>query len=299
VQRLVTAGRVRVNGRHATRPAQRIHVGDIVQLDVDAPPLRPRPTAETLPIDVVYQDDDVLVVNKAPGQVVHPSFKNATGTLLNGLLALAAAGPAEWQPHLVQRLDKGTSGLLLVAKSRAVHTALQGAEMAKEYLALVWGRPTPAAGRIETRLGRDPLDRRRVMARGDGASALTEYRTLARTRGAALGLTLLCCRLITGRTHQLRVHLADRGWPLVGDPVYRPRTRVRLPEPRLHRTAVVFPRQALHAWRLTFTHPRSGLVLHFEAEPAADVRALLERVALQLPARPPRAASSSAPARVV
>lgn len=285
VQRLVTEGRVRVNGRYATRPAQRLHVGDIVQLDVDAPPARPRPSPEALPVAIVYQDDDVLVVNKAPGQVVHPSFRNATGTLLNGLLALAAEEPTEWQPHLVQRLDKGTSGLLLVAKSRAVQTALQGATMVKEYLALVWGRPTPAAGRIEARLGRDPLDRRRVMARVDGSSALTEYRTLARTRGAALGLTLLGCRLVTGRTHQLRVHLADRGWPLVGDPVYRPRTRVRLPEPRLHRAAAVFPRQALHAWRLTFTHPRSGVVLRFEADPAADLGALLEGMALRLPVR--------------
>ena len=285
VQRLVTEGRVFVNGRRATRPAQRVQLGDVVQLEVGTARPRPAPVAEALPIEVVFEDGDLLVVNKAPGQVVHPSFKNASGTLLNGLLELAGRGGGAWQPHLVQRLDKGTSGLLLVAKSRAVQTALQQAAFTKEYLALVWGRPTPAAGRIETRLGRDPLDRRRVVATLDGAVAVTEYRTLARSRDGARGVTLLCCRLVTGRTHQLRVHLADRGWPLVGDPVYRTPTRGRLPDPHLHRAALQFPRQALHAWRLAFAHPRSGSALRFLADPPIDLATLLHGMALRVPAR--------------
>ena len=125
VQRLVADGRVLVNGARARRPAQRVRLGDVVALDVAPPRPRPAPTPESLPVHVVYEDDDLLVVNKPPGQVVHPSFKNTSGTLVNALLGRARDDGVSWTPHLVQRLDKGTSGLLLVAKSRAVQTALQ------------------------------------------------------------------------------------------------------------------------------------------------------------------------------
>jgi 23S rRNA pseudouridine1911/1915/1917 synthase len=283
VQRLIADGHITINGRIARRPAQRLRAGDLVRVAVDPPRPRPRPAAEPLPLAVLDEDRDLLVVNKPPGQVAHPSYRNNSGTLLNALLGRAAAADENWQPHLVQRLDKGTSGLLLVAKSREVQAALQDAAFTKEYLALVWGRPAPAAGRIEAPLGRDPLDRRRVMASTEGARAVTEYRTLARSRGRAAGLSLLCCRLVTGRTHQLRVHLADRGWPLVGEPVYKVQTRVRLPDPRLHRAATGFERQALHAWRLAFMHPRSGEPLTFQAAPPGDVLALLESLGIRLP----------------
>jgi 23S rRNA pseudouridine1911/1915/1917 synthase len=281
VQSLIAAGHITINGRIALRPAQRLRVGDLVRVAVGPPRPRPRPVAESLPLEALHEDRDLLVVNKPPGQVAHPSYRNTSGTLLNALLGRAAAEGDDWQPHLVQRLDKGTSGLLLVAKSRQVHAALQDAPFTKEYLALVWGRPAPASGRIEAPLGRDPLDRRRVMASTEGARAVTEYRTLARTRGRAAGLSLLCCRLVTGRTHQLRVHLADRGWPLVGEPVYKVQTRVRLPDPRLHRAATGFERQALHAWRLAFTHPRSGEPLAFQVAPPGDVLALLESLGVR------------------
>lgn len=283
VQRLVADGGVLVNGAPARRPAQRVRLGDVVALDVEPPTPRPRPTPESLPVHIVYEDDDLLVVNKPAGQVVHPSFRNTSGTLVNALLGRAKDDGVAWTPHLVQRLDKGTSGLLLVAKSRDVQTALQAADVTKEYLALVWGRPQPGAGRIEARLGRDPLDRRRVMASDGGAIAVTEYRTIARTKGAALGLTLLCCRLLTGRTHQLRVHLAERGWPLVGEPVYRAHTGVRIPEPRLHRAARRFGRQALHAWRLRVAHPRTGAGMEFVAGLPEDLRALLGSVGVTEP----------------
>jgi 23S rRNA pseudouridine1911/1915/1917 synthase len=255
-----------------------------VRLDAERPPARvPSSLLETIRRSIVHEDADLLVVNKPPGQVAHPSYRNTSGTLLNALLGRAAAGAA-WEPHLVQRLDKGTSGLLLVAKSRAVQTALQDAALVKEYLALVWGRPSPTAGRIDTPLGRDPLDRRRVMPSTEGAGAITEYRTLVRTRGRASGLSLLCCRLVTGRTHQLRVHLADRGWPLVGEPVYKVQTRLRLADPRLHRAATSFERQALHAWRLAFLHPRTGEAVRLQADPPEDLQRLLESLGLRVPA---------------
>lgn len=277
VQRLIAAGGIAVNDRAATRPAQRLKAGDVVRLDVVAPPPRRQPVRESLALEVVYEDDDLVVVAKPPGQVVHPSYRNASGTLLNALLGRAAGA---WTPHLLQRLDKGTSGLVIVAKSREALAALQRRPVEKDYLALVWGRPTPATGRIETRLGRDPLDRRRVTASAGGVEARTEYRTLGRTRGPARGLTLLACRLVTGRTHQLRVHLADRGWPLVGEPVYRPPLRPRLPDPRLHRAATSFGRQALHAWRVAFEHPRSGRRVLVMAPPSPDLEQLWLAVGL-------------------
>ena len=197
-------------------------------------------------------------------------------------MARGAAG-ASGQPHLVQRLDKDTSGLVVVAKSRDVHAGLQRGPMVKEYLALVWGRPAPPRGRIDTPLGRDPLDRRRVMVSTDGTASVTVYRTLARTQGPARGLSLLGCHLVTGRTHQLRVHLADRGWPLVGDPVYRSLVRTRITDARLHRAAATFGRQALHAWRVRFMHPRRGVQVDLEAEPPPDLQALLDWLAIGRP----------------
>jgi len=284
IQRLVAAGDVAVNGGTATRPAQRLRAGDLVKLRVEARPPRRAPIAEPLPLDVIYEDDDLIVVSKPPGQVAHPSYRNRSGTLLNALLGRAAAAEPAWQPHLLHRLDKDTSGLLAVAKSRDALAALQRGAVVKEYLALVWGRPTPAAGRIEAKLGRDPLDPRRVMASDSGAASATDYRTLARGRGPARGVTLLACRLVTGRTHQLRVHLTERGWPLVGDQVYRARTGVRLPDPRMHRAATVFERQALHAWKLSFAHPRSGAPLSFVAPVPTDLRGLLAALDIRQPA---------------
>lgn len=277
LQRLVTEGRVRVNGVPASRPAQRLQAGDAVDLDVPPPPPRPAPSAERLPLEIVYEDDALLVVCKPPGLVAHPSYAHKTGTLLNGLLWHADAGEPGWQPRLVQRLDKDTSGLLVAAKSADVQTALQGARAGfmKEYLAIVWGRPVPARGTIDLRLGRDPLDRRRVMARDGGAEAVTQYHVLTRSRGGARGLSLVRCELVTGRTHQLRVHLAARGWPIVGDQTYGEAPRARLPDVALDRRVRAFGRQALHAWRLRFTHPQSGRVLQFDAPLPSDMAALV------------------------
>lgn len=278
LQRLIIGGRVLVNGVPATRPAQRVLTGDVVQVDVARPPARQSPAAEALPLSIIYEDAQLLVVVKPSGMVAHPSHKHRSGTLLNALLwhATEVRGD-DWQPRLVQRLDKDTSGLLLVAKSGAVQTALQGdrVRLVKEYLAVVWGRPAPAYGVITHRLGRDALDRRRVVAVDSGAAAETRYRVLDRSRGAARGLSLVSCELVTGRTHQLRVHLAAQGWPIVGDPIYGHPPRRRLLAVAVDRAARAFPRQALHAWRLAFTHPDTGRRLRFEAPVPPDMAAVM------------------------
>ena len=280
LQRLVSQGRVRVNGVPATRSSQRLQHGDVVQVDAPQPSPRHPPSAEALPLSILYEDAAILVLLKPAGMVAHPSSAHRSGTLVNALLWHAGRDPGQvpdWQPRLVQRLDKDTSGLLVVAKSPDVHTALQGgrAQFVKEYLAVVWGRPLPASGVIDHRLGRDPLDRRRVIVSEGGAAALTRYRVLGRSRGSARGLSLVRCELVTGRTHQLRVHLAAQGWPIVGDQTYGQPPRARIPDVAVNRVARAFGRQALHAWRLEFPHPRSGRILRFEAPLPPDLAALL------------------------
>lgn len=288
LQHLVASGRVRVNGATAQRAAQRLVVGDVVQ--VDAPPAAERqpPSAEPLPLTILHEDAALIVLVKPAGMVAHPSHAHRSGTLLNALLWHAArdraghADPVPWQPRLVQRLDKDTSGLLVVAKSAETHAALQGerAAFVKEYLAVVWGRPRPARGTIDERLGRDPMDRRRVMVRTGGAAATTRYQLLDHSRGDAHGVSLVRCELVTGRTHQLRVHLASQGWPIVGDQTYGQPPRARLPNPARDHAARVFARHALHAWRLQFRHPQSGRLLHFEAPVPADLAELMAVTAL-------------------
>lgn len=228
-------------------------------------------------LDVRFEDDVLLVVAKPAGVAAHPSPRRRGGTLLDALRAHAEHRGGDWEPRLVQRLDRGTSGLLVVAKSAAVHRALQSpsAAFSKTYLALVWGRPSPRAGVIDAPIGHDPLHRRHVMIRASGSPATTRYTVVAHGRGGARGLSLLECELVTGRMHQLRVHLASAGWPLVGDAAYTHAPAPRLGDPILERAVRAFGRQALHAWRLGFRHPRTGEALTFVEPPPADVLALL------------------------
>jgi len=281
IQMLVAAGRILVNGSPARRPAQRLAAGDLVALDaVAAAPPEP-PAAESLPLDIVYEDDDLLVVCKPAGMVAHPTSARRSGTVLNAVLGHARRNAgAPWSPRLVQRLDKDTSGLMVVARSGAVHAALQRRrdDLVKDYLAIVWGRPSPRRGVIDGPLGRDPLDRRRMLVRETGSPSLTEYAVLAHSSGERRGLSLVRCRLATGRTHQIRVHLAERGWPLVGDPAYGAPPRRRLVSTALDRHARGFGRQALHAWRLQIRLPSSGEWLRVEA-PVPDDLARLARLA--------------------
>ncbi len=242
---------------------------------VAAPPPVPTATeAQDIPLDVVYEDADVIVLNKPAGLVVHPAAGHAQGTLVNALLwqcgaELSGIG-GEQRPGIVHRLDKDTSGLMVVAKNDAAHRTLaaQFADrtLSRTYLALVWGVPTPRAGRIDAPIGRDPRDRKRmaVVVHG-GKAAITDY-TVERVLAAG-SMALVRCALQTGRTHQIRVHLAHLRTPLVGDPVYGGRKKKALDG---------FNRQALHAAEIRFRHPTTGQMMHFSAPLPEDFTRLLE-----------------------
>jgi 23S rRNA pseudouridine1911/1915/1917 synthase len=212
---------------------------------------RRRPQPEEGPVDVVYEDDWMLVANKPPGVVVHPTYKNTSGTLLNAVLWRVRDRPGA-QPGILTRLDKDTSGLVVIALTPDVHRIMQkdaaAGAMSKHYLALVRGSPQPRRGHIILPLARDPNDRRRVIVSPHGAACETRYEIVSGNHG----LSMVLCELVTGRTHQIRVHLAASGWPILGDRVYG--------EPD-----VSMPRQALHAWRVTLHHPVTRQPLTFEA----------------------------------
>jgi 23S rRNA pseudouridine1911/1915/1917 synthase len=276
IQKWIDAGDVLINGAAPPRPAWRVQAGDVVRVRVAEIPARARPAAQALAIDILYEDDDLLAVNKPAGLVVHPSYGNPSGTLINGLLDLARRWPAGSQPALVGRLDKLTSGVVLVAKRRDIHAALQRAMHArridKDYLAIVRGKPTPARGTIDLALDRDPWDRRRITVTDRGGQpSVTRYERVH----AAGGFSLVRCRLITGRTHQIRVHLAAKHWPIVGDAVYGANAGAPTIE-----AADAFPRQALHSWRMTLRQPRTGRELTIEAPMPADMAALAAAIGL-------------------
>lgn len=263
IRDLIGAGRVRLGGAVA-KPAHRLRGGERVELELPLP-TPATPQAERLPIVVLHEDRDLLVLDKAAGMVVHPAAGNWTGTLVNALLHhvgdLQGVG-GQLRPGLVHRLDKDTSGCLVVAKSDAVLQALQAAfksrEVEKVYLTLVHGVP-PGEGTLRTPYGRHPKHRQRVTGRlKEGKPAVTHFRVLERFEGAAL----LEVSLETGRTHQIRVHLSEAGYPLLGDALYgagRKRTA------RAQDAAEAVGRQALHAARLSFVHPRTRRLMTFEA----------------------------------
>ncbi|MCW3473938.1 RluA family pseudouridine synthase [Limobrevibacterium gyesilva] len=283
VKALIEAGHATRDGARLTQPAESVHAGSRYTL-VPPAPVPATPQAQPIPFPILYEDADLLVLDKPAGLVVHPAPGNQDGTLVNALLAhcgdrLPGIG-GERRPGIVHRLDKDTSGVMVVAKTESALAALSAAFAARDldraYLALCWGLPNPATGEIEGAIGRDPRDRKRmaVVARG-GKLALTRYRTLAHRNTA---VSLLECRLATGRTHQIRVHLASRGHPIVGDPVYLrrvPAAARALPD-AVRRALLDFPRQALHAAHLGFTHPRTGQPLSFTTPPPADMQALLD-----------------------
>ena len=270
VQAWIENGQVTVNGAPTRRVAARAALGDVMTVEVPFAAPRVAMAAEDVRIDVLYEDDHLLALDKPAGVVAHPTYKHPAGTLMNALLWRARDWPAAQRPSLVGRLDRLTSGIVIVAKTAAVHAALQRADASghseKDYLAVVYGRVNVARGRIDLRLAHQPGDRRRIVAAATiGAPSLTRFERLASVAAPRAGLSLLRCRLATGRTHQIRVHLAARGWPLVGDPAYGEPRWSKVVEPALADTLLAFRRQALHAWRVALTHPMRPAALRSRA----------------------------------
>jgi len=277
IQRLARDGQVRVDGE-AVEPAQKLRVGQQVVVDVPAAEPDAVLRAEDIAVDVLYEDDDVVVVNKPAGLVVHPAYGHKTGTLVNAMLGRISSqtGRESGRPGIVHRLDKDTSGVMVIAKTDVAQLALsrqlQGQKFEKEYLALVSGDPGETDTVIEAPLERDPDDRRRVVVRAGGRDATTRFRRIAvwgRTSdrpsdGAGGRVSLLHVRPVTGRTHQIRVHLAYAHFPIVGDPMYGRRGDTS-----------GLGRQFLHAWRLTVRLPHAG-ERTFTAPLPADLVAYLE-----------------------
>ncbi len=296
-QRWIEAGAVTVDGRQARRPSDRVreHASIEVALPPDAT-LRSVPEPEDAPLDILFEDEHLIAVNKPAGVVVHPTYKRLSGTLLNAVL-WHVRDRGDVRPGILTRLDKDTSGLVIVAFGDGVHAAMQrdgaAGRIKKEYLAIVHGIPRPASGVIREPLGRDPDDRRRVIVTPGGAASETRYEvtksfettvrltpdtttvglkpdtttirlkpdsTIIRLKpdSTRVGMSLVRCELVTGRTHQIRVHLSSQGWPIVGDSLYGGRTDL-------------IGRQALHAWRLSMPHPVTRQHLVIEAPLPQDL----------------------------
>ncbi len=282
VKALVEAGLVSADGATLAEPSHRVKSGQTFAIIVPEP-RAPSPEGQDIPLDIVYEDADMIVVEKPAGLVVHPAPGNPDRTLVNALIAhcgasLSGIGGVR-RPGIVHRLDKDTSGLLVAAKNDATHRALSADFAARKveraYLAVVWGTPRPAAGEIAGNIGRHRRDRKRmaVLAQG-GKPALTRYRVV---RALGTRASLVECRLATGRTHQIRVHLAALGHPVVGDPVYGRASASRLAglAPGAAAAVKAMRRQALHAHLLGFEQPRTGLALRWRSELPADIEDLI------------------------
>ena len=274
---LVTEGHVQVDGRPATRPSQRVDPGQ--RLAITVPDATPSGlVSQDLPLTVLYEDADLVVIDKPAGLVVHPAAGHPDQTLVNALLFhvrdLSGIG-GEIRPGIVHRLDKDTSGVMIIAKHDDAHRRLKSAwgtdAVSKEYLALVYGMPAAQKGVIDAPIARDPKERKRMAVVAGGRASVTEYEVKERLRYASL----LRCRLHTGRTHQIRVHLKHLGHPIVGDPVYSGPQWRGIPEKRVQRVIAALQRQMLHAASITFVHPISGQPLTIEAPLPSDFRAIL------------------------
>jgi 23S rRNA pseudouridine1911/1915/1917 synthase len=295
VRDLIKAGQVSTSGRTIIEPDYRVKPDEIFAIGVpDAVVALPLP--EPIPLSVLYEDSQLIVIDKPAGLVVHPAAGNWTGTLVNALIAhcgdsLSGIGGVR-RPGIVHRLDKDTSGVMVVAKTDAAHQglALQFADhgrtgaLRREYVALVWGEPRPRKGVIETHLARHPTNRLKMaVTMRDGKHAVTEYR-LKRSfaeKGKSLGgavASLVECVLKTGRTHQIRVHLAHIGYPVIGDPLYGGgfRSKTRALQEDAQSAIIKMPRQALHAAVLGVLHPISGKPMQFRSELPADMREIIE-----------------------
>ena len=304
---LIEAGAVAVGGRTIRDPSYRVNSGAAIVLDVPPPePAKPEP--ELIPLKVVYEDDDIIVIDKPANMVVHPAAGHQTGTLVNALIAHCGASLSgiggERRPGIVHRLDKDTTGLMVVAKNDKAHRMLaaqfashgrDGHEFERGYLAFVWGAPARPHGTIDRPIDRSPHARDHMAIRDGGREAVTHWQVLERYAGAA-GLpggkpggqasrarkapepvaSLLDCRLETGRTHQIRVHLASISHPVMGDPAYGTgfRTKRALLSTNAQAALADLGRQALHAYLLTVKHPSSGEIVRFRSELPPDLTRL-------------------------
>ena len=277
IERWIDAGRVRVNGRAVAKRGAKLAAGAEVSWE-PPPPAEEILVPEAGELRLLHEDESLLVVDKPAGLVVHPGAGRSGGTLVHRLLDRfpelgGVGGPG--RPGIVHRLDRGTSGLLLVARTRAAYAALTRAfaarEVDKRYLAIVHGAPRGATGTFEQPIGRHPTERKRMAVVARGRPARTGWRLLASARS----MSLLELQLFTGRTHQIRVHLKHANLPLAGDPVYGPKSK----------TPSALARPALHAWKLGLRHPTNGAPLRFESPFPDDLRtAWRELTGAQLPA---------------
>ena len=270
LQKLIAAEHVRVDGRVRTKAGFTLVGGESVELNLPEP-VAPQIVAEAIPLDILYEDDQLVVINKARGMVVHPAAGNRQGTLVNALLShcrdLSGINGVT-RPGIVHRLDKDTSGVMLAAKTDSAHVSLaeqiRRHTAGREYLAVVHGHFAQSEGHIEGAIGRDPRDRKKMsVLRQGGKPAVTHFRVLE-TLGP---YSLVCCRLETGRTHQIRVHMAAIGHPLAGDPKYGP-----------SRSGVAIRGQALHSFRIHFRHPMTGEEMSFTAPMPSDMQELVDKL---------------------
>jgi len=276
IQRLINDGRVTIDG-HTVRPNRAVRAGETVFVEIPEP-VSPAPEPEAVDLDIVYQDADIVVVNKPAGMVVHPAAGHSQGTLVNALLHhitdLSGIG-GELRPGIVHRLDRGTSGLMVVAKNDHAHNELarqfHDREVEKEYIALVWG-VVHAGRRIDLPIGRDPVDRKKMSARARRARSAATRVTKALHMP---GVSLIHVAISTGRTHQIRVHLSAIGHPIVGDGVYG---GLRRRVPGDLRPVLALDRPFLHAGRLVFHHPADGRKMTFEAPLPDDLRSVLNLI---------------------
>jgi len=269
IQSLIRDGHITLNGS-AAKPGRLLVSGDLISVIIPDP-VTADAQPENIPLEVLHEDEHIIVINKPHGIVVHPAAGNPSGTLVNAFLhhceSLSGIGGVE-RPGIVHRLDKDTSGCLVAAKSDTAHHGLCESfaehKVTKIYLAVVDGRPPSSEGRIENNIARNPNDRQKmtIVMPPRGKTAVTEY-SVRCPRGDA---SLVECRIFTGRTHQIRVHMKSLGTPILGDPVYA----------RASRQKVAVPRLMLHAWKLGFTHPVNGEALLFESSPPPEFKSWLE-----------------------
>lgn len=293
---LILAGHVAIGGRTIRDPGHRVNAAEAISVAIPAPePAKPQ--GEPIPLTILYEDADIIVIDKPRGLVVHPAAGNWTGTLVNALIAhcgasLSGIGGVK-RPGIVHRLDKDTTGVMVAAKTDRAHKSLASqfadhgrtGTLERGYLAFAWGAPTRPRGTIDKPIDRHPHARDKMAVRPGGREAVTHWEVLERYKGTngEPVASLIACRLETGRTHQIRVHLAAIGHPLLGDDVYGPgfRTKAALLAPAARKALQALARQALHAYLLSIEHPTTGERLTFRSPLPADLESLRASLAAE------------------